>query len=73
MNHLRSTSIVAIALVCALLMAGCAGMDRRERGTAVGATVGGVAGAIVTDGSPAGAVAGAVVGGVVGSEASKRR
>ena len=58
-------SLVAIALVISL--SACAGMNTRDRNTAIGAGVGAVTGSALTDGSAGGAVGGAVVGGVIGN------
>src|SRR5690349_15132739 len=63
LNMLRTASAVAMVS----LLAGCAtwnGMDRSEKGTAVGATGGAVVGAAV--GGPVGAAVGAGVGGYAG-------
>ncbi len=60
------------ATMIALVLAGCSGMTREEKSTAVGAVVGGVAGSAVSNGSTAGTVGGAVIGGVVGHEVGKR-
>jgi uncharacterized protein YcfJ len=62
----RSITLTAAALALAT-MSGCAtwqGMERSEKGTAVGATSGAVVGAAV--GGPVGAAIGAGVGGYVG-------
>ncbi|MDE1949059.1 MAG: glycine zipper 2TM domain-containing protein [Burkholderiales bacterium] len=72
MSRIQSKLILLAGIGAALVMAGCADMNRSDRATATGAAVGGVAGAILTDGSPVGAVAGAVVGGVAGKELQKR-
>jgi len=59
--------VTAMAIVA--LFAGCSGMSRTEKGTAIGATTGGVAGAVV--GGPVGAAVGAGVGGYVGHEGTE--
>lgn len=62
----------AMLAVAALLSLGaCAGMNQRERGTAVGAGVGAVGGAILTGGSTAGTLGGAAIGGIIGHETNK--
>jgi osmotically inducible lipoprotein OsmB len=73
MNKISSRSALLIALLAAVAMAGCAGMNRQERNTTTGAVIGGVTGAVITDGSPAGAAVGAVVGGVIGHEVDKKK
>jgi osmotically inducible lipoprotein OsmB len=50
----------------------CAGWNRQERDTAVGAGVGAAAGNVVTGGSAVGTVGGAAVGGYIGHEYGKR-
>jgi osmotically inducible lipoprotein OsmB len=67
----RIQASIAVTLL-ALSLAGCSGMTREEKGTAIGAVVGGVAGSAVSGGSTLGTVGGAVVGGVVGHEVGKR-
>jgi phage tail tape-measure protein len=57
------------AMAFVTLVAGCAGMSRTEKGTAIGATTGGVAGAVVA--GPIGAAVGAGVGGYVGHEGTE--
>jgi len=61
------------AVICAALLAGCAGMTPRERSTATGAVVGGLAGNVISGGSTAGTVAGAVAGGAIGYDMETRR
>lgn len=60
-----------IAVLLALVLAGCSGMTPRERNTAIGAGAGAVTGSVLTGGSAAGAIGGGVVGGVIGHEVSK--
>jgi osmotically inducible lipoprotein OsmB len=60
------------AALAAVALAGCSGMTRSDKDTAIGAVAGGVVGSAVTGGSTAGTVGGAVVGGVVGHEVAKR-
>lgn len=52
-----------------LLLAGCANMSERERGTAQGAAIGAVAGAVIGSATGGKAGTGAVVGGAVGAVA----
>jgi osmotically inducible lipoprotein OsmB len=63
--RLFSAVIIAAMLVG---LAGCSGMSKREKNTAVGAGVGAVGGAILTGGSAVGTVGGAAVGGFIGHE-----
>ncbi|MBI3155509.1 MAG: OmpA family protein [Burkholderiales bacterium] len=79
MHHAPSSArrtTAAVALACAVALAGCETMSERQRGTAQGAAVGAVAGAIIgkaTGGKAGtGAVAGAAVGAVAGNLWSKR-
>jgi osmotically inducible lipoprotein OsmB len=59
--------VLAAALV---VLSGCAGMTRQEKGTATGAIIGGVAGS-ASGGGVLGTAAGAAVGGVIGHEVTK--
>lgn len=70
---MRGAISVITASLLAVSIAGCGGMTRQQRDTAIGAGVGGVAGSVLTDGSALGTVGGAVVGGVIGHEVSKDR
>ncbi len=63
-----SGAVIAIML---LAMAGCSGMTRSDRNTALGAGAGAIGGAILTGGSAVGTVGGAAVGGVIGHEVGK--
>lgn len=61
----------AIGMLTATVMvgaAGCSGMSKQDRNTAIGAGVGAVGGSVLTDGSGLGTVGGAVVGGAVGRQ-----
>ncbi len=62
--------LVASASLAALTLglAGCAGMSKQDRNTAIGAGAGAVIGGALTGGSAAGTVGGAAVGGVVGNQ-----
>jgi outer membrane protein OmpA-like peptidoglycan-associated protein len=72
-RHIR---VAASVLVAGALLAGCADMSERQRGTAQGAGIGAVAGAVlgsVTGGSAGtGAVVGGALGAVAGNLWSKR-
>jgi osmotically inducible lipoprotein OsmB len=59
--------VLAAALV---VLSGCAGMTRQEKGTATGAVIGGVVGS-ASGGGVLGTAAGAAVGGVIGHEVTK--
>lgn len=61
----------AAAAAALLGLAGCAGMSRQDKNTAIGAGVGAVGGAILTGGSAVGIAGGPAVGGVIGHEVSK--
>lgn len=67
----RSTRLVC-AVLATLTFAGCAGMTRQERNTAIGAGVG-AAGAAVLGAGTLGTLGGAAIGGVVGHEINKPR
>ena len=64
---LRATAIALAA--SALLLAGCADMSARQKGTAQGAGIGAVAGAILGSATGGKAGTGAVVGGALGAVA----
>ena len=70
---MKTIQIIAASVitVTALSLAGCGGMSRQEKGTAIGAGVGAVGGAVLTGGSAIGTVGGAAVGGIVGHEVTK--
>ncbi|SDP46146.1 osmotically inducible lipoprotein OsmB [Rhodoferax sp. OV413] len=68
-RHYAASALAAAALV---ILSGCAGMTRQEKGIATGAAIGGVAGAAV-GGGVLGTAAGAAVGGVIGNEVVKRK
>jgi len=66
---MRTTLKVLAATTLALAtLAGCSGMSRQDRNTAVGAAGGAVAGNVLSGGSTLGTVGGAVAGGAVGHE-----
>jgi osmotically inducible lipoprotein OsmB len=57
---------IGIAVLLASLLAGCEGMSRTQRNTAIGAGVGAIGGSILTNGDTLGTLGGAAVGGVIG-------
>jgi osmotically inducible lipoprotein OsmB len=65
---MRNTSKALVAVALAASLAGCGGMSRQERNTAVGAAGGAVAGNVLSGGSTLGTVGGAVAGGAAGHE-----
>ncbi|HEY9571833.1 MAG TPA: glycine zipper 2TM domain-containing protein [Pusillimonas sp.] len=71
MRTTKRLAIGTVTLALLLGMAGCSGMSRQGKNTAIGAGVGAVGGAVLTGGSALGTLGGAAVGGVVGHEASK--
>jgi len=71
MKHTLRIPTTTLALVAIVSLSACAGMNRQERGTAVGAGVGAVGGAILTGGSTIGTLGGAAIGGVIGHETNK--
>ncbi len=66
MNTLKkvATNLAVAAMV--LSLAGCAGMTRQDKNTAIGAGIGAVSGSVLTGGSAVGTVGGAAIGGVIG-------
>ncbi|MBL8535382.1 MAG: glycine zipper 2TM domain-containing protein [Betaproteobacteria bacterium] len=72
MNTIKKVIPVCAAVCIALGLAGCAGMSKQDKSTAIGAGVGAVGGAVLTGGSAVGTVGGAAVGGVVGHEVGKK-
>jgi osmotically inducible lipoprotein OsmB len=65
-----SKFLIAVGIVLAAGLAGCAGMDRPSGetiGTVGGAVAGGVLGSAATGGSTVGTIGGAIVGGAVGN------
>jgi outer membrane protein OmpA-like peptidoglycan-associated protein len=63
-------TIIVISAV-AVLLAGCAGMNRQQKGTIAGALGGAAAGAALSDGSVWAAIAGAAIGGAAGNRIGK--
>ena len=64
-TNLRASALALAA--AAALMAGCANMSERERGTAQGAGIGAVAGAVISSVTGGKAGTGAVIGGALGA------
>ena len=71
MNTIQKLAVNAAAVALLLGVAGCSGMSKQDKDTAIGAGVGAVGGSVLTGGSAAGTVGGAAVGGVIGHEISK--
>jgi len=63
--------ITVMTIVLLTTLVGCSNMSRRDKNTAVGATIGAVGGAILTGGSGIGTAGGAAVGGVIGHQIGK--
>ena len=66
--QMRHTRLAAAALAAAVL-AGCANMDDRQRGTAGGAAIGAVSGAVISSATGGKAGTGALIGGALGAVA----
>lgn len=66
--QMRHTRLAAAALAAAVL-AGCANMDERQRGTAGGAAIGAVSGAVISSATGGKAGTGALIGGALGAVA----
>jgi osmotically inducible lipoprotein OsmB len=67
--------LIAIGIVLAAGVAGCASNDRPSGetvGTVGGAVAGGAIGSVATGGSTVGTIGGAIIGGAVGNEAGER-
>jgi len=71
MKTIQKLTLSAIAATMLVGLAGCAGMSKQDKGTAIGTAAGAVGGAVLTGGGAVGTVGGAVVGGVIGHEVSK--
>ncbi|MGM3176255.1 osmotically-inducible lipoprotein OsmB [Dickeya lacustris] len=69
MNKKLTAAVLAMVIVSTL--AGCAGMNKRQRNTAIGAGIGALGGAVLTNGSALGTVGGAAVGGVIGHQTTR--
>ena len=54
MKSMRSLSAAVCALILGLGLGGCSDMSRRDRDTAIGASIGALGGAILTGGSALG-------------------
>ncbi|SEL06581.1 Outer membrane protein OmpA [Roseateles sp. YR242] len=68
-NTFRRSNGAATAAVLLAVLAGCANMDDRQRGTAGGAAIGAVTGAVISSATGGKAGTGAVVGGALGAVA----
>jgi osmotically inducible lipoprotein OsmB len=73
MQTIRQIVLRAALVSVALGVAGCAGMSRQDRNTAIGAGAGAVLGRVVTGGSTVGTVGGAALGGVIGNQVKTTR
>lgn len=71
MKSIRQHAVGTLVTAALVILSGCSGMTRQEKGTVTGAVIGGAAGAAVTGGGVLGTAAGAAVGGVVGHEVTK--
>ena len=69
MNTIKMKTTTLCTLAAAALLAGCADMSERQKGTAQGAAIGAVAGAVLSSATGGKAGTGAVVGGAVGAVA----
>ncbi|AIR71724.1 MULTISPECIES: osmotically-inducible lipoprotein OsmB [Dickeya] len=67
----KKFTAAVLAMVIVSTLAGCAGMNKRQRNTAIGAGIGALGGAVLTNGSALGTVGGAAVGGVIGHQTTK--
>lgn len=71
MKNMQRLGLVTAAVVMLFSLAGCSGMSRQDKNTAIGAGVGAVGGSVLTGGSATGTIGGAAVGGVIGHEIDK--
>jgi outer membrane protein OmpA-like peptidoglycan-associated protein len=67
MNTIKMKTTTVCTLAAAALLAGCADMSERQKGTAQGAAIGAVAGAVLSSATGGKAGTGAVVGGAIGA------
>lgn len=72
MKTMQKLAVNTIVVTTFLALAGCSGMSRQDKSTAIGAGVGAVGGSVLTGGSGVGTVGGAAVGGVIGHEINKK-
>lgn len=66
-HRMQLSPIGPLALLFALLLGGCASLNRTEEGAAIGAAAGGILGGIIDDNTTRGAIIGAAVGGTAGA------
>ncbi|HET7833619.1 MAG TPA: prenyltransferase [Gallionella sp.] len=66
MKILKKVTINLTVAAMVLSLAGCAGMTKQDKNTAIGAGIGAVSGSVLTGGSAVGTVGGAAIGGVIG-------
>lgn len=71
MKTIKQLAVSATIATLALGLAGCSGMSKQDRNTAIGAGAGAVIGGALTGGSAVGTVGGAAVGGVIGNQTGK--
>jgi len=71
MKAIHKITIVTLTVCALTAMSGCSNMSRRDKNTAIGATIGAVGGAILTGGSGIGTAGGAAVGGVIGHQVGR--
>jgi len=63
---------IVVMVAVSLVVVGCAGMNRQQKGAAIGAASGAAVGAAVSKGSVWGVLIGAAVGGVAGNAIGKK-
>jgi len=71
MKTMHRFALSAVTAAMLLGLAGCGGMSKQGKSTAIGAGAGAVGGHILTGGSGVGTVGGAVLGGIIGHEVGK--
>jgi osmotically inducible lipoprotein OsmB len=70
MKSIKTLGVLAVVAALVTSLAGCEGMDRRQRDTAIGAGGGAAAGALL-GGGVLGTVGGAAAGGIIGNQVGK--
>jgi osmotically inducible lipoprotein OsmB len=70
MKSIKQLGAAALLVVVGFSLAGCEGMNTRQRDTAIGAGGGAVAGAVLGGGA-LGTLGGAAVGGLIGNQVGK--
>lgn len=68
----KHTLLMLISVISLMSITACSNMSKRDKNTAIGASIGAVGGAILTEGSGLGTVGGGAIGGLIGHQVGKK-